>query len=146
MRLDSFVPKINILLSLGVIILAVYLALTLLKPYNPRTVSGGNIKLEMLALKSSAPAKEIPIFEEGIFKKKQLFSQSLQKKTEEKKIELMLLGVSVGDKNLAMIRDITANKDYYCVEGDRIGNFQVKQIFKDKVILESEGKTLEIRQ
>ena len=122
------------------------MALTQLRPYRPIPLSGGDIRLQPLKLTSDVLTKGIPAFEENIFKKKHLFSQSAKKKAEEKKPEFILLGVSVGDKNLAMIRDVNGNKDYYCLEGESIGNFRVKQVFKNKVILESEGKILEIRQ
>ena len=149
MRLDNFVPKVNISLSLSIIVLAVYFAIVQMQPYPSVALSNRNLKSEASRLinkESSAMLKGTYTFDEKIFKKKSLFSQPVKKKAEEKKQVFILLGVSVGDKNLAMIRDVTENRDYYCVEGDRIGSFKVKQILKDRVILESEGKTLEISQ
>ena len=149
MRPGNLVYKINVLLSLSAVALVAYLALVRLQPYCPVLLSERTLKLEvpgLISKESSAMLKGAYAFDEKIFKKRQLFSQSVTKKAEEKKIEFILLGVSVGDKNLAMLRDVTAKQDYYCVAGDRIGVFKVKEIFKDKVILESEGKMLEIRQ
>ena len=59
--------------------------------------------------------------------------------------EFQLLGlISAGEKTAAMIRDLSEKKDYYCLGGEKIGSYIVKEILKDRVILESEGKTLEI--
>ncbi len=149
MRLDNFVPKVNISLSLSIIVLAVYFALVQMQPYPPSALSRRNLKSEesrLMSKESSAMLKGTYAFDEKIFKKKNLFSQPVKKKTEEAKQAFILLGVSMGDKKLAMIRDVAQNRDYYCAQGDRIGAFRVKQIFKDKVVLESEGKTLEISQ
>ena len=147
MRPGSFVVKINIFLSLSAIALAGYLTLVQIQPYSPAALSVKNLKLERLGLigkESNAMLKGAYAFDVQIFKKRHLFSEPVKKNAQEATKTFILLGVSVGDKNLAMIRDVTENKDYYCVEGDKIGAFRVKQIFKDKVVLESEGLTLEI--
>lgn len=148
MRAENFVSKINILLSLSVIALALYLALVRMQPYSPAVLSAKNLKLkpDELIGKGSVMLKGADDFDARIFKKKNLFSEPTKRKAAEEKNSFMLLGVSLGEKNLAMIRNVAENKDYYCVEGDRIGGFRVKQILKDKVVLELDGKILEISQ
>lgn len=56
---------------------------------------------------------------------------------------LVLRGVSFGEKKMAVIRD-SAGKDYYVSEGESAAGFQVKTIEREKVILQSGGKTLEL--
>ena len=84
------------------------------------------------------------MFKEELFKNRRLFSASFAGKVQEKESVFILLGVSMGTKNLAMIRDQAENKNYYCALGDNIGSFKVKQILRDKVILESADTTLEL--
>ena len=93
---------------------------------------------------------EIPAFQEGIFNRGSVFTGSLSQpllehKLQQEEVGIELLGlVSVGDKTAAMIRDIREKKNYSCVGGEEIAGFKVKQVLKDKVILESEGKMLEL--
>lgn len=149
MKLESFIYRINVLLSLTAIALVAYLALVRMQPYAPVPLTERQLKLAAAGLnnrESENILKGNYTFEEKIFKKRQLFAQSAEKKPAPKQAAFILLGVSLGKRNLAMIRDITDNVEYYCMEGDRVGAFKVKQILKDKVILESEGNTLEITQ
>jgi type II secretory pathway component PulC len=99
-------------------------------------------------MENEGPVKlqEIPAFKEKIFKNKQLFYAPAQEKPGQKKAEFILLGISVGNRNLALIRDVVENKDYYCTIGDSIGAFRVKEILRDKVVLEADGNTMEITQ
>jgi type II secretory pathway component PulC len=73
-----------------------------------------------------------------------LFSASGKKTVSQDTKSIVLVGVSMGEKKLAIIRNTKTNKDYYCTEGDIAGDYTIKQILKDKVILESEGNTLEL--
>ena len=132
------IKKLNILLTISAIILIVLLSLKMLKPNQIISLSAKNFKIKPLAFTNneSIILKGAASFDEKIFKR-QLFSQSGKKKIGKEKQEFLLLGVSVGQKKLAMIRDTRENKDYYCAEGDIIVGFKVKQILKDKVILES---------
>jgi len=143
----EIIPRLNILLTLSAVILGIYFSYNLMRPYQPLGLSNTNFKTILAELKdkeSPAKAAENFVFQEEIFKKGRLFSQSGAKKTLPVKKGFILLGISVGKKNLAMLRDEGANKDYYCSEGDKIGNFTVKQILKDRVILDSGVNTLEI--
>ena len=149
MRLDGAISKINIFLSLATVVLAVYFAFVMAEPYLPVPLNGKSLKLrqsDFSVRESIAMLQGAYAFDEGIFKRKQLFVQPQAKKAAPEKIVFKLLGVSMGNKNLAVIRDGATNKDYYCAEGDRIGNFKVKQILKDSVTLESPDRTIEISQ
>ena len=139
--------KLNILLTLSAIILIAFLSLKMLKPNQAISLNAKDIKIKAFAFTNneSIISSGAAAFDEGIFKR-QIFGQSAKKKIGKEKQEFLLLGVSVGQKKLAMIRDTRENKDYYCAEGDIIVGFRVKQIFKDRVILESEGRTIEISQ
>jgi type II secretory pathway component PulC len=143
----AIIPKLNILLTLSGLILISFLALKTLKPYKMVSLNAKDFKIKPFAISNneSIISEADTAFDEEVFKK-QLFSQSAKKKTGKVKQEFLLLGVSVGRKKLAMIRDTKENKNYYCAEGDIIVGFKVKQIFKDKVILESGSRTIEISQ
>jgi len=132
---------LNTLLTLTVLVLAYHLFLSLKQPYQPRTQG-----LELMENEGPVKLQEIPAFKEKIFKNKQLFYAPAQEKPGQKKAEFILLGISVGNRNLALIRDVVENKDYYCTIGDSIGAFRVKQILRDKVVLEADGNTMEITQ
>jgi type II secretory pathway component PulC len=141
----DLVPKVNIVLALCAVLLAIYLIFNLTHPYR----IDRKLKMQPLEIMNRNQAvilAEGAVFKEDLFKAKSLFNQSGLKKTAESRKEFILLGVSVGDKNLAVLKDTRGNKDYYCAEGDMIGDYRVKQIFKDKVILESGGNILEINR
>jgi type II secretory pathway component PulC len=149
MKPENFVYRINIFLSLAAIALVGYLALIRMQPYSPAPLSEKRFKLAASGLINKEPnalLKGNYAFETKIFKARQLFGQTPDGKPVSQKKAFVLLGISMGNRNLAMIRDTAQNRDYYCIEGDRVGAFKVKQILKDKVILESEGNTLEITQ
>ncbi len=145
----NILPKVNLLLILGVIVLTIYLCLNLLRPYQPFAFDKGRFKngSGLVNEESSMPFKNLPVFDEGIFKERALFSPLLEKKPQQEEATFELLGlISIGEKNAAMIRNLKENKDYYCLGGEAIGDFKVREVFKDRVILESEGKILEIRR
>lgn len=133
------IPTLNLVLCLSVLGLVFYLLSIWKHLYQPRMQ-----KFETAVIEPSIKLREAPVFKEGLFKSRQLFSTSFTGKIQERKSAFILLGVSMGTKNLAMIRDQAENKNYYCVLGDSIGSFKVKQILRDKVILESADSTLEL--
>ena len=141
------IKKLNILLTLSAIILIAFLTLKMLKPGQTISLNAKDFKIKPFAFTNneSIISNGSAVFDEEVFKR-QIFGQSAKKKTGKEKQEFLLLGVSVGQKKLAMIRDTRENKDYYCAEGDIIVGFKVKQILKDKVILESDSRTIEISQ
>lgn len=129
---------LNLVLCLSVLGLVFYLLSIRKHPYQPQRQKFEGLNTEPSKL------REAPALKEWLFKSRQLFNTSLPRKQEEKKAAFVLLGVSLGKRNLAVIRDAAENKDYYCAVGDSIGSFKIRQILKDKVILESEGRTMEL--
>jgi hypothetical protein len=143
------ITVLNIVLVFSTIVLVGYVFSNLRKPYYPVSSTAKALRAEQFELtdsESPVPAGSMLEFKEDIFKRKQLFNFSTKKNKELEIKEFILLGASMGEKNLAMIRDAKENKDYYCKEGDNVGVYKVKQIFKDKVIFESEGNILVITQ
>jgi len=57
---------------------------------------------------------------------------------------LKVVGISWGKEPVAMIEDQAAKKTYFLKKGDSINQFQIKDVLKDRVILEREGQTLEL--
>ena len=132
---------LNIMLALSVIILAGYLLSNVKNAYYPRIQAFEQKEIPMPVL-----LDEVSATKQAVFKTKPLFNTYVKKAQLREKEDYVLLGVSIGNKNLAMIKDTVGNKDYYCTEGDKIGVFRVKRIFKDKVILESDQDTLVLTQ
>jgi type II secretory pathway component PulC len=59
--------------------------------------------------------------------------------------DLTLVGISWNQEQpLAMIEDKQEQKTYFLRQGESIGEFQIKQILKNKVILNFEGQDLEL--
>jgi type II secretory pathway component PulC len=143
----NLLPKLNILLIVSAAILTASLYSNINRTYD---FTGGTAKnrlarpLELIV--KGEPANSVPLFQEDIFKQKSLFNQATTKKAAPGKKVFILLGVSMGKKNIAVIRDVKASKDYYCSIGDPVGDYQVKEILRDKVILESADGTLEINR
>lgn len=144
------IPAINIALSCSAVVLIFIVLFSLRKPYYPDSMRGKAQIIEQTGLPAATErAKDLTAiagFSEEIFKRKQLFNFSKRKNKEAKDDEFLLLGVSIGEKNIAVIKDTRESKDYYCREGDKIGNYNIKRILKDKVILESENNILVISQ
>jgi type II secretory pathway component PulC len=138
-NLYRLISTLNLFLCLSVGALAFYLFSASKRPYQPRMK-----EFESADIAPSQGLREAPELNDRLFNSKRLFNTSLAGKQEKKKNTLVLLGVSLGKRNLAVIRDTAALKDYYCASGDSIGPFKVKRILKDRVILESEGNTLEL--
>lgn len=136
-------PKINLLLTFSVIVLVIYLILNLLRPQQASLRFRGSF--DLMENKLTTHSKDIPIFQEGLFRRRALFNALTETSSKPKEAEFELLGlVSMGEKTAAMIRDTVEGKDYYCLGGEQIGKFKVKLILKDKVILESKNQTLEL--
>jgi hypothetical protein len=139
--------RINFLLTLSAAALFIYLIFNVRQPYQPPLKSSALKMGAELMHKEAAILEGTVAFQEDIFRKKQLFSSSGGKGFAFGSGNPVLLGISMGNKKLAMIRDPRVNKDYYCMEGDKIGEYTVKQILKNQVILEGpSGNLLEINQ
>jgi type II secretory pathway component PulC len=141
----ALLPKLNFLLIFSAALLTVNLYSSISRTYDSTNVRSKNKMARPVELMAKgAPVENAPLFQEGIFNKKPLFTQGMTKKPEPEKKVFSLRGVSVGKKNIAVIRDTGANKEYYCSEGDMIGDYRVKEISRDKVVLESTSGILEI--
>lgn len=53
--------------------------------------------------------------------------------------------VIVGDRPLALIRDLENNLDFYCQGGEDISGYKVKEVTPKKVILEVDGQEIELQ-
>lgn len=94
-----------------------------------------------------AEDQALPAFSDDIFRKKPLFPLSEAPRLSPiPEHEFILLGVSLGEKSLAMIRDTKTNQDFYCGMGDSIGGFKIVHITKHKVILDSGTEIVEVNQ
>lgn len=133
------IPALNLVLCFSVLGLVLYLMHTWKHQSLPHSQ-----RFEAALIEPLIKLREPPVFKEWIFKNRQLFSTTPVAKAQGARSAYILLGVSIGSKNMAMIRDQAQNKNYYCAPGDSIGPFKVKQILKDKVILESVDNTLEL--
>lgn len=137
------ISKLNILLVITGLALGGYLTFSMTRPY--RVGSFGQKQVSVQSLDAVAKSLSgLPQYDPDAFKKSGLFSSVGKKTVPPETKSLVLLGVSMGEKKLAIIRNSKTNKDYYCTEGDVAGDYTIKQIFKDKVVLEYEGSTLEI--
>lgn len=143
-----FVPKANLALVASALFLAYELFVTVTATYTSANITAKRQRIRPLELteKTAIARAAVPVFSEDIFKKSRLFNQSGPKRSFGGKRQFVLLGVSVGTKNIAVIKETVGNKSYYCSVGDSIEEFTVKEITKDRVVLESEGGTVEINR
>lgn len=58
--------------------------------------------------------------------------------------EFRLVGILWSDRPQTMIENVPEQKTYLLNQGDMIGNFRVKDVLKDKVVLEKNGKVWEL--
>lgn len=138
--LYNFVPRINIALIVCVFVLGGYLLFLVTSPYKISVQH----KMNAGVLWKKDIAAKLPVFDESVLRQRPLFGAGGKKTAAHDNKLMILLGVAMGDKKSAMIRDVKANKDYYCVEGDMVGDYLVKDIQKDKVAMEYEGSVIEI--
>ncbi len=146
--LFDLIPRANTALIVCAACLGAYLAFSLVRPHEYSELSR-RISAQTGSQAGSRSLRTMearPVFAEGTFKAKYLFSSVTKKAGEQNKKDFQLLGISVGAKNLAMIRDTRNNKDYYCAVGDAIGALRVKEIARDKVVLESPDGLIEINR
>jgi hypothetical protein len=145
MRIIKVIPAMNILLLLSMIFLMVYLGMASVKPHRSFTLYLSQLNTEPDALITNNDKARQFIFEEGVFKRRPLFNIISEKKPVQEEAGFQFLGiVAVDGKTAAMLRDTKAKKDYYCSEGETIGEFTVQQISREKVILGSGTRTIEI--
>ncbi len=136
----KLVPRINIALIVCVFVLGGYLLFLVTSPYKISVQHKRNSNV----LWKKDTASKLPVFDASVLRQRPLFGAGGKKSSAHENKVMVLLGVAMGDKKSAMIRDVKANKDYYCSEGDMVGDYRVKEIQKDKVIIEYEGSVIEI--
>jgi type II secretory pathway component PulC len=139
----NVIPKINVGLIISGFLLGGYLLYSMSRPYHG-TLGDKQLNLQSFESVVKKTLDAVPPYNKGIFKNSELFSSLGKKGVTQQARNLVLLGVSMGEKKLAVIRDTKANKDYYCTEDDIAGEYRIKEIYKDKVILEYDGSILEI--
>jgi len=142
-NLYTVIPKINVALIISGFLLGGYLLMAMSRPYQVGSMNDKPVKSKPVDAVAKSFAK-VPQFSAEAFKKSELFRSSGKRSPVQDTKSFVLLGVSMGDKKLAILRDTKANKDYYCTEGDVVGEYTIKEIFRDKVVLEYDGNTLEI--
>lgn len=137
------VPKLNVLLILSGFVLGGHLLMAMSRPYEVGSLAGKSADIGQFDTAAKLLAG-VPQFGMDAFKKSELFSSTGKKTPAAGTKSFTLLGVSMGDKKIAILRDTKTNKDYYCTEGDIAGDYTVKEISREKVVLEYEGELLEI--
>jgi type II secretory pathway component PulC len=142
-NLYDVIPKINVALIISGFLLGGYLLLAMSRPYQVGTLSDKPVNVQSLDAAAKSLAA-MPQFSVEAFKKSELFRTSGKKMPVQDAKSFVLLGISMGDKKLAILQDAKTKKDYYCTEGDVVLEYTVKEISRDKVVLEYEGNTLEI--
>lgn len=140
----QLIPKLNAGLIASAALLAGYLVYSLVQPFDYSRQAGRTDRAARPRTELRIPAAAGPVFAEGTFKAKYLFSQPAKKANGPVARQYVLLGISVGTKDLAMIRDVKNKKDYYCGVGDMVADYRVLEIHKDRVVLESADGLLEI--
>jgi len=138
----DIIPTLNGLLIVSGFVLGAYLIFAMSRPYQVGSLAGKSVSaVQPDASKLFAAA---PQFSPDAFQKSRLFNSSGAKASGQQAKSFTMLGVSMGEKKLAILRDTKTNKDYYCTEGDIVADYTVKEISRDKVVLEFDGGLLEI--
>ena len=144
----NILPRINLALFILSIILAIFLLGNIIRSYQTIRLNKDDFARGEKELGESRVTSlmKLPAFDKNVFTQSSLFNAPGKEAPSVSGLEVELLGiVSVGAEHAATIRDKKDNVEYYCLGGEVIGDFTVKEVFKDKVILESEDKTLELR-
>lgn len=138
----DIIPKLNALLIASGFVLGGYLLFAMSRPYQVGSLA--DRPLDTTQFNPAQQLSGVPQFSIEAFKKSQLFRSSGKKAPSQEAKSFTLLGVSMGEKKIAILRDTKTNKDYYCTEGDIAGDYKVKEIAREKVVLEYQGELLEI--
>lgn len=145
--LVKLLPAANLSLAASAVLLTGYFFMSLGQPNYFMPLEEMRAKQQHHKTVARSESVELPAFSDEVFRKKALFPVSeTPRQAVIPEHEFVLLGVSLGEKSLAMIRDTKTNQDYYCGPGDSIGPFKVVHITKHKVILDSGSEVVEINQ
>lgn len=149
MVFDRIIPVMTVCLACSAAVAAAALAHALFVPYS-RPYRGDvrcDAAEEILPSESGGGESRIPI---AIFDQKRLFGSrgsvvsGPRREYREPGASFVLLGVSLGGRKLAVLREEAEKKDYYVSEGESVAGFDVCSIGKDRVVLRSGEKTLEL--
>jgi type II secretory pathway component PulC len=143
----AVVPKVNVVLLALAALLTLYLGVSIVRSYRPIPLSKEKFIRNSFKLKEWAgqELEKISGFDASVFERRSLFTQARQEKGQEPAVKIELLGiVTVGKQHAAMLRDTGDNTEHYCLGGEEIAGFLVKDIFADRVVLERDGRELEL--
>ena len=149
--ITGIVEKMNWVLFVSMCGFALYLLVNMLNPYRPQEFRDTGHTLGLFEDENGKYLQRMNVskFDENLFLSRNLFHYTTikergnDKEQETKSFELLGV-ITVGKNKAAVLKDVNDKKEYYCMEGDIIGQFKVQSITKDKVILESQGTTVEV--
>lgn len=72
-------------------------------------------------------------------------SPSSPAEADEAGVGLRLVGVDTSEAPVALLEDLKTGKTYFARKNDRVKDVQVKQILKNKVVVSSHGRSVELR-
>ncbi len=149
-RGEGVLPAVNVFLAALALALFIYLVLIMLKPYRiiiapDRQQALATSDSRYLDVLKTAGVGEV---DPQVFYNRELFPRGPAKAQPVKKKQTSLfeiLGiVSVAGEKAAMIRSLETGREYYCLEGDVIGDYTVTSILDDRVIFKSATNTVEV--
>lgn len=146
---DRCIPVMTVFLVCTAAVISAALVSSLVVPYQ-RPVRGNDQRAAVEEFLPSGNGRKKSRFKTTVFDQKKLFDYKQSAVTgagQERRISgspLILLGVSFGERKLAVLRDEAGRQDYYVSEGESAAGFEVRSIEKDKVILQSGATTLEL--
>ncbi|MGE5308012.1 MAG: hypothetical protein ACM3OC_02910 [Deltaproteobacteria bacterium] len=149
MARDKAIPSFTVFFCVTAVALLLCLVYVLCVPYDHSIGrAGAHGPLPGEPLPAAEQAEHAPVREEFFVQKKLFEGQRAPSGKPAANTQggasLVLLGVSLGDKKVAVIRNESDKKDYYVSEGETMSGFQVRSIDKNKVVLDSGGKTVEL--
>ena len=136
--------KLNVGLTVSAVALGIYFFVSLIRPVYviPSGTRGGRRGAEFPAYD---PLKQIDGFSFDLFGAKRLFHTGGKRdEASGRKRHFVLQGVSMGQRTLAVIRDTSTGKTYYCSPGENIEDFRVVSVSREKVIIDMRGRLQEI--
>lgn len=137
--LHEIFQKLNMVLAVSAVVLGLYFFISLLRPVYVIPSGLNQSGRGGLTLSKADPLQEVTNFSFALFRSKKLFPAHEGRITPDNRHQFTLIGVSFGEKALAVIRDTTSGKTYYCSTGDYIEDFLVVSITKEKVTVDRNG-------
>ena len=136
--------KINYFFCGVIILLLFFLFLNLKKNFSMEIATSQEVDLKKEEIKTIPFSKYKSILSQRkLFKKSE---GSLEKSLSGTPLNLVLLGIiSASDNPQAMLKNSETGNTHNCYEGDSVSGFKIKEIQKNKVILESGERILELK-